>query len=206
MYLTKLILNASSLEARRLLISPYMLHKAIFRAFPDASEGGPGRVLYRVDEVGGETILLVQSEKEPGWKKTELLNRCLARVPESKLYAPALRKGQVFYFRLRANPTVKRNGKRLGLLKEDTQLAWLKRKAQDAGFGILDCRVIPEGMLTDDKREDVNRTFRMTMLSVRFEGTLSVTEPEIFQKTLEQGIGSAKGFGFGLFSIATVGS
>ena len=205
MYLSKLTLNTSSLEARRLLLSPYMLHKAIFRAFPDAGDGGPGRILYRLDEImeanGDQACLLVQSEKEPRWEKAELLVSCLTGY-ESKPLALEFIPGQVFYFRLRANPTVKRNGKRLGLLNEEVQLNWLKRKAQDAGFTILGCNVIPEGMVKDDKRKDADTSFKMTLLSIRFEGKLKVTDSQLFGKALEQGIGSAKGFGFGLLSIA----
>ena len=46
MYLSRLVLNMALPETRRLLLSPYMLHKAVFRGFPDVGEGGPGRILY----------------------------------------------------------------------------------------------------------------------------------------------------------------
>lgn len=38
--------------------------------------------------------------------------------------------------------------------------------------------------------------------SVRYDGTLSVTDPVKFHQTLCSGIGPAKAFGFGLLSIA----
>ena len=37
-----------------------------------------------------------------------------------------------------------------------------------------------------------------------FDGVLEVNDPDIFIKSIESGIGSAKGFGFGLLSIAPV--
>lgn len=40
------------------------------------------------------------------------------------------------------------------------------------------------------------------LFSVRFDGILTVTDQALFRTTLEKGIGSAKGFGFGLLSIA----
>jgi CRISPR system Cascade subunit CasE len=43
---------------------------------------------------------------------------------------------------------------------------------------------------------------RMTFQSVRFEGLLTVIDPERFCQTLAAGIGSAKAFGFGLLSVA----
>lgn len=39
-------------------------------------------------------------------------------------------------------------------------------------------------------------------LAVRFDGLLEVTDPGKFLETLRAGIGSAKGFGFGLLSLA----
>ena len=43
---------------------------------------------------------------------------------------------------------------------------------------------------------------RLTFASVLFEGVLEVTDAERFRQALEQGIGSAKAYGFGLLSIA----
>jgi CRISPR system Cascade subunit CasE len=45
---------------------------------------------------------------------------------------------------------------------------------------------------------------KMTHLAVQFDGVLEVTDPAKFLETVRQGIGSAKGFGFGLLSLARV--
>jgi CRISPR-associated protein Cas6/Cse3/CasE subtype I-E len=42
----------------------------------------------------------------------------------------------------------------------------------------------------------------VTHVGVRFDGLLTVVDPVRFVQTLETGVGSAKGFGFGLLSIA----
>jgi len=39
-------------------------------------------------------------------------------------------------------------------------------------------------------------------LAVTFDGILRVTDPELFTQTLAQGVGTAKGLGFGLLSLA----
>lgn len=208
MYLSKLTLNTKLLAARQILISSYTLHQAIFRAFPDASDGGPGRVLYRLDEDGtsGTVYLLVQSEKEPHWERAEVLGNCLTEPPKCKTFHPMVGRGQILYFRLRANPTVKKEGKRLGLLREEAQLAWLKRKAEAFGFSLISCTVVPEGLLKSRKGNSDGEKAEMRFLSVRFEGLLRVEEPEAFLKSLESGIGSGKGMGFGLLSVARVGN
>jgi CRISPR system Cascade subunit CasE len=40
------------------------------------------------------------------------------------------------------------------------------------------------------------------LLAIQFEGLLQVTDPDRLQHTVQQGIGSGKGLGFGLLSLA----
>ncbi|MDP2945937.1 MAG: type I-E CRISPR-associated protein Cas6/Cse3/CasE [bacterium] len=210
MYLSRLKLNPARRSIRELLINPYRLHQAVYRAFPDDNDGGPGRILYRVDENKrlGTISLLVQSENKPDWSKADFIVDCLLEPAERKIYSPALQTGQTLRFRVRANPTIKKqldgkeNGYRLGLLREEDQLKWLNRKAVESGFSVMSCRTSPEGMTYDDrsfKEQDKMRHF-----AVRFEGVLKITNKELFTKTIENGIGSAKGFGFGLLSLARI--
>ena len=228
MYLSKLTLNPRSRFARVDLASPHQMHKTIMRAFPDADDGGPGRVLFRVDRTKDEydqpiPIVLVQSDKEPDWSR-------LTRVPEYGGYAHVEKPkefdavfpvGRRFVFRLRANPTVKRiistddgepvlnrKGKpksaRHGLFTEEQQEQWIQRKADAGGFHVLTCRTIPEPTVQDTIKKNAHLRRRATFHAVRFEGVLEVTDPETFRNTVQAGIGSAKGMGFGLLSITPV--
>ena len=203
MYLSKLTLDPRLRQTRRLVASPYDLHQAIARAFPNATDGGPGRVLFRLDEDrrSGGLCLFVQSEKAPDWARAELLSDCLAEPVKYKPFNPVILQGQVLYFRLRANPTVKRDGKRLGLLRQEEQLAWLGRKAEQNGFSVVSCTVVPEGLRRDAK-EDENGKTPLILLSVRFEGVLRVEQPPALVAAIREGIGSGKGLGFGLLSVA----
>jgi len=205
MYLSLLKLNPAVRKTRELLVSPYQLHQAIYHAFP---EEGAGRVLYRIDENQrlGTISLLVQSEIAPDWQKAEYLNLCLIDKAEFHHFTPDLTNGRTLFFRLRANPSVKKqeegkkNGYRVGIIQEKDQLGWLSRKAESGGFSIVSSRIIPEGVAHDDKGgadKDKLRHF-----AVCFEGVLTVTDETIFTGTVENGIGSAKGFGFGLLSLA----
>ena len=210
MYLSLLKLNPSLRKTREMLINPYTLHQAVYRAFPEKSEGGPGRVLYRIDQNRrtGVVSLLVQSEKEPAWDKTDYLGECLLEKAECKPFSPTIAAGQHLYFRLRANPSVKKqaegkkNGYRIGLLREEDQLRWLHKKAEESGFTVVTCQSMPEGIIHDE-RGQVDKG-KLRHYAVCFEGMLKVENPDIFVATLNNGIGSAKGFGFGLLSIAPV--
>lgn len=215
MYLSRLKLEPTARTTRTLCLNPYLLHQAVFRAFSDKVDGGPGRVLYRVDVSNkGEIALYVQSEKKPEWDKAQLLTACLSRVVggpvATRPFAPVFAAGQYLRFRLRANPVAKRRTpdhmettRRLGLIHEEEQIKWLQRKAAEGGFALLKCTATPEGKIVDQKGEnDHKHTF--THFAVRFDGTLKVFDPGAFANALKDGIGPAKGFGFGLLSLAAI--
>jgi CRISPR system Cascade subunit CasE len=226
MFLSKLIPNVRNRLVRRELAAPYELHRTLWRAFPD---GGPGRVLFRIDSdrSGSRSTILVQSELEPDWARIN------DRDADYFLASPACRPLDIHFvvrqrlrFRLRANP-VKRAGKsaaadlrfkRIGLLCEKEQIAWLLRKGDAGGFRVpgewipandpvngeptrlpnFRVDVIPEGWVRCDKEGHECGQF----LAVRFEGVLEVVDPEVFLNTIAKGIGTGKAFGFGLLSLA----
>lgn len=102
-------------------------------------------------------------------------------------------------FRVAANPAVTRDGKRLGLLKEQEQLAWLSRQAQRGGFDIADAAC------TGSDRIDVRHGTggaRMTVTRVQFDGELIAREPAALHQMLKLGLGHAKALGLGLLSLA----
>jgi CRISPR system Cascade subunit CasE len=212
MHLSKLTLNTASGRALRTLADPYEAHRTIWRGFPDASEGGPRRVLFRVEEEKRPPFLtvLVQSDLAPEWGAL-LEERVLLRAESKELrcdqLAVALQVGRKLRFRLRANPTVRkqfeapsdRDGKRIGVYGEQAQRTWLDRKAAEKGFRVLSCVVSDRGFQTS--RKSPNGPV-MRHLCVNFDGILEVTDPKLFLDALQAGIGSAKGFGFGLLSVA----
>lgn len=65
MYLSLLRLNPRSKRALTESSRPYELHRSLLKAFPDKADGGPGRVLFRLDmnEQTGGISVLIQSEK-----------------------------------------------------------------------------------------------------------------------------------------------
>lgn len=220
MYLSQLTLNPRSRQVRSELGNPYELHRTILNAFPNQDAGGPGRVLFRLDVLGrsGEQklALLVQSDKQPEWDHLPNLDSYLQPTfdpnPAQKEFSPTFTPGQRLHFRLRANPTKRllhddperklKKGQRIGLLKEDEQLAWLQRKAEQAGFAIFSVTVAAEGKQQAKIRRQDEPVYNLTHLAVRFDGVLQVTDPDRFLLTLQSGIGSGKGLGFGLLSLA----
>jgi CRISPR system Cascade subunit CasE len=203
MNLSQLVLNPRSRQVRRELAEPYEMHRTLLRAFQDASAGGPGRVLFRaeVSRTTGIPMLLVQSEYRPDWScLTALRDYLSSEPPQARPVSPNFAVGRQLHFRLRANPTVKQDGKRMGLLREDDQIAWLRRKGEVGGFAVAGAIVVPEGF-AHGRKIDANGTHSLSHLAVRFDGVLTVLNAGHFTQTLINGVGSAKAFGFGLLSV-----
>ena len=209
MYLTRLILNPRHRRVQKEISDPYQMHRSIMRAFPEHLDTEKERVLFRVDASrGGPPLLLVQSLAAPDW--SWLVHDDGARGyllpgdepnPWVKDFQIELKSGQVLAFRLRANPTVKRKGKRLGLYRDEKQMDWLTRKAEQGGFRLLSATTRNEkvlgGVIHRNSREE-----HLRVLSVQFEGLLQVVDAQRLRRTVEKGIGSGKGLGFGLLSLA----
>jgi CRISPR system Cascade subunit CasE len=212
MYLSRLILNPRSRRVQRELAEPYEMHRSLMKAFPDNLSPEEERVLFRVDEHPRLGLtLLVQSRDVPDWSwlVEESARGYLLRVADSnpavKSFDPHPVAGQTLAFRVRVNPTIKtkREGRpvRNGLFDEDAQQAWLVRKAEAGGFRILSINSVAEGKIGSGVKYD-GATHKLTLLAVRFDGLLQVTDPAQLVETVRHGVGSAKGFGFGLLSLA----
>jgi CRISPR system Cascade subunit CasE len=206
MYLSQLILNPepSARQVQRDLASPYELHRTVMRAFPDASAGGPGRVLFRLEIVGDgqPPVVLVQSDKRPDWTPLMQIPNYLLGLGEGTpkevdLALLSLRPGQRLRFRLRANPTVRSEGKRHGLVRYEDQCRWLDRKAAAAGFAPVDVAIRRAQMSVSRSAKGTQSHF-----VVDFEGLLEVTDPAGLRTAVAAGIGPAKGYGLGLLSLA----
>jgi len=198
MYLSRLMLNLRSRQVRADLADRYEMHRTLLNAFPESLPHDE-RVLYRIEEGTLEPIVrvLVQSQTEPDWHSVpRLRDRYLLDDPEVRQIDIQVANNQRLRFRLQANPTVKRDGKRHALYADDELVAWLQRKGDQHGFalGQLDFQIAKLGNKHGKGRKQVWH-------GVQFDGVLTVTNSPAFAEALRQGIGSAKAFGFGMLSI-----
>lgn len=213
MYLSRLILDPRSRQVRSEMANPYQLHRTVMSAFPERLPPDE-RVLFRleVQRKTGIPILLVQSQYPPDWSAVQPPRKSryllLSERGEWEGENPAVKSvqmrlvaGQVLAFRLRANPTVRRNGKRLGLYREEEQQGWLQRKLQEAGARLLEARQDDQGRVNGTLYRQ-GLPHRLQFLAVNFEGLLRVEDAERLTLSIRNGIGSGKGLGFGLLSLA----
>ena len=220
MFLHRIHLDPRCREARRDLSDPYQLHSTLCRAFCEPDRKCPeGEFLWRLEpetDPTGCPRILVQSRTIPDWTRIGVQGWLAKTDPavdlKDRLKLDSLTVGQRFRFRLRANPCVKRDGKRLGLLRLKEQEAWIERKAQSHGFslpklasfdlsespqGRVDVRVSQEQMIGG--KQHAGNGIRV--FSVLYDGVLTVTEPEKFRGALQTGIGHGKVMGLGLLSV-----
>lgn len=204
MYLSQLKLNPAHPDARRDLGDAYQMHRTLTRAFAPDSTNPALRFLWRLERERGpadSNTVLVQAEAPARWAVLEdqpgyLLTHVVAKqVDLDRLIVD----GSHCRFRLRANPAVKREGKRWGLHDEGEQLAWLQRQGARLGFDLTGVDVSQRERL----RVPQNRNgMQITVDSVLFDGQLRVSDAVALRRTLLAGIGPAKALGLGLLSLA----
>ncbi|MBH3338061.1 type I-E CRISPR-associated protein Cas6/Cse3/CasE [Pseudomonas mendocina] len=201
MYLTRLTLDPRSAQARRDLADAYEMHRTLARAFVADEHSMPTRFLWRLEagsNAWASPVVLVQSAQVADWSVLQGLPNYLQRDVECKPLELQswIEGGSCYRFRLLANPTVTRQGKRYGLVGEQEQLAWLGRQGERHGFAVEAALVTASDVLASRKGEG-----RISLQRVCFEGRLQVRELTAFSRALEQGIGPGKAFGCGLLSV-----
>lgn len=198
MYISQLTLNRMDRLTMRRLSNVYRLHQFVMSGFSEYDH--LSRVLYRVEpEIKNNTVqILLQSNLKPVWKDTDDEKMLQFQVKE---LTPHFSNGNQYRFRLRANPVVKKDGKRYGLIRDDALLEWIRKKEKIVGALFQNLIVIDEGYLNGSRKKS-DKTDNIKIKAVRYEGVLSINDAELFTKALNNGIGPAKAFGCGLLSLA----
>lgn len=227
MYLSRVPLGLTNLDAIAFVSSPYKVHAAVEQAFaPDAvRESKRGRILWRLDEAPDnkqEAWLYVASPDKPDF--TQICDQVASAASPAwvtKDYRTVLDRvseGQLWQFRLKANPVRKvlvDKGRReragvIGTLQghvtEAQQRAWLVNRAEAHGFRIAQTEEGFERLsVSHRRREQFKRQGNVVTLStVQYDGVLEVTNADALRHTLGFGMGRARGFGCGLMTVAPI--
>ncbi|MHC1771724.1 MAG: type I-E CRISPR-associated protein Cas6/Cse3/CasE [Flexilinea sp.] len=206
MFLSKLTLNPQNNLVQRDISNPYNLHQRLYSAFP-SDIANIERLLFRLEysHKPPYLVILMQSKLIPDWGELERVGY-LSQSAQIKSYEPHFQIGQRLTFRLVANPTRRlksdnkeKIGKRIGLIRVEDQQVWIQRKASENGFSLQFVNVTN---LSDQIAYKKGLGNRITQHGVRFDGLLEITNADLFAQCVVTGIGSAKGFGFGLLSVA----
>lgn len=199
MVLSRVTLDLEDAQARRDLADPYEMHATLMRLV----DGGVDRPLWRLEpsrHPSGAPQLLVQTNGVPDPQRLRERGTAYFSDFESRphLLLEDLRVGELLRFRLRANPTVTRDRKRHGLVREEDQLAWIERVlAERGGHEVL-------AVVQETGREVMRRRRGQPPIVIHgatFDGVLRVADVAKLREAIRTGIGHAKALGYGLLTV-----
>lgn len=199
MVLSKVVLNLESPFARRDLADAYELHATLMRLV-DAGASKPLWRLERKRDVAPPEVLL-QTDETPDWSALKDVDEAYFAHASSRpnRLVENLRTGDVLNFRVRANPTVKRDGKRHGLVRYEEQVEWMERQLRKHCAAPL--RVQPN----ETRREVMKRRKGgkpIVLVGVTFDGILQVEDADGVRALVADGVGHGRALGFGLVTLA----
>lgn len=195
------VLRLSRSECTALKIQDaYSIHRVVYDLFP---------------KIGEETRDFLYADKGGDFNARSIL--LLSKRPpvapgigtlESKIIPAAFLTHERYAFEVRMNPTKRekasrttvaiRGNKATGLRQRDALAEWFAQKTLNFGFTVDEASLI----VTDvgiQRFEKGGNT--VTHGKATFIGKLHVKDRAQFIKSFEEGIGRAKGFGFGLLQI-----
>ncbi|MDD5328426.1 MAG: type I-E CRISPR-associated protein Cas6/Cse3/CasE [Sulfuricella sp.] len=224
-WLARLEIDAETARAEGIYDS-YTWHKKLWECYPDAPDTKRD-FLTRIDTLEGAFRLWILAERKPARPQW-----CSPEGFALKEIAPSFLAHRHYAFDLRANPikTVvqrgpngetlyrptgkRKSGKRVPLVEADELRSWLIQKGKVRCRDSVTGLDVPGGFqIVEDKPLEISPMvesyFRKKGQAayhggVQFRGTLEVTDPVKFIETYQSGIGSAKGFGFGLLLLAPI--
>lgn len=196
--------------ARFFSANPYDWHKVVWSFFPGRADRD---FLYRVDYTPRGIRLMLLSAVQPVIvHKGERYCFRSREIPESFLTHTLYR------FQVRVNPTRRikidartgmqvEKGIRVPITGERELLEWFERKGKAGGFSLPGLRQAQDSAYYISVVQEARLNFhkkgygKAHHASVQFSGILRVEDADLFKKTFQHGIGSAKSFGFGLLML-----
>lgn len=207
MYLSTLTLNPDHDQARRDLGDAFEMHRTLTQAFASDSSANPRPFLWRIEpgEVAGQAgVVVVQSATPANWRVLEGQPGYAVKIHGNQRVdlEKTIEAGGTYLFRLQANPSITRDGRRIPLYGEAGQREWLALQGQRFGFDIL--------AFTRKERRKIqlrqgNEGNRITVFAVDFEGVMKVKSPPSLHKAMLSGLGYGKSWGLGLLSLSRMG-
>lgn len=205
MYLSRVLLNVGLRETMKALASPSKFHGAIESSF----SGEKKRRLWRLDTISGKQYILILSEDIPDLNEFASQYGYVGKY-ETKDYSPLLDKiktGDCWGFRLTANPTISKmsensRGKVLAHITAKHQKEWLINRSENNGFSVEeDSFTVVQSKWYRFYKKNFDKSPAVQLLSVTFEGNLTITDENKFKETLCNGIGREKAYGMGLLTV-----
>ncbi|WP_044377876.1 type I-E CRISPR-associated protein Cas6/Cse3/CasE [Streptomyces noursei] len=216
LWLTRIIPNPRSPEVRRDLAgrnTAMNLHRRLMSLYP--SDAGPDPrahfgVLFRIDDTHTGPHILLQSTHQPD----------LTRLPEGygthqsrplDTLLNALKPGLSIRYRCAASPVRKPGATTRALYNLPAVVPltgahadeWWTRQADLAGIKALTLHSHPLDAAQATRQPDHSGSpQRIHHARTRFDGSATITDPDLLRQKITEGIGRGKAYGCGLLTIA----
>jgi len=231
-WLARLDVDTESLRKAGVSADIYTWHQKLWECYPNAPDAKRD-FLTRIDQLEGAYRFWVLSQRKPVCPQWCLIdgfavNAISPSFMTHRYYAFDLRANPIRMLSIPkkddGQPVLHTNGKRkrgkrIPLVKPDELRSWLIQKGKvraviskkgeprieiPGGFRIIETKEKPleiSPMVESHFRKKEHSAYHG---GVQFRGILEVTDREHFIQSYQAGIGSAKGFGFGLLLLAPV--
>ncbi|MDD7305340.1 MAG: type I-E CRISPR-associated protein Cas6/Cse3/CasE [Peptoniphilaceae bacterium] len=208
MYISQVEIDLNNRKKMKELSHLGVYHSWVEDSFPD-EEGKRSRKLWRIDKINGRKYLIIVSENSPDINKLEKFGvKSTARFKSYDKYLSTINQGDKMRFRVTLNPIVSRKeeiskrGRVYPLLNYYDQANFLLERSEKNGFKLkLEDFAIVERKFVPLKKEGKKL---VNLSKVTYEGLLTVTDKDLFYRSLTQGFGKKKAYGCGLMTVIKV--
>ncbi len=207
MYISRVEIDTNNRRKIKDLTHVGAFHNWVERSFPSEIKSNTRtRKLWRVDKVNNKNYLIVVSEEKPDAKSIEHYG--VEGSFETKRYDSfinSLSLGDQMRFRVVLNPVItlsKGKGNRGDVKPHVTaehQMKFLMDRSEKNGFHLNpdEYFIVERGYSTLNKENQKPMNF----IKVAYEGLLTISNLELFKRTLTEGFGKHKAYGFGLMTV-----
>lgn len=208
-YLSRVEVDVNNRQKIKDLTHLGAYHNWVEQSFPqEFKKDQRKRHLWRIDTLKQKEYLLVVSEDKPDLDKLEKYGvKNSAQTKDYGHFLAGISTNQIMRFRLTANPSYKKDGKRYPHITVKQQEKWLLDRTKKNGFAILqDSQGNYQFDITSRDWQILrhHNSQKVRMSRVSFEGVLQVTDSNKFKTTLLKGIGKEKAYGMGLITVIPI--
>ncbi len=185
-------------------------HNWVEQSFPDEIDKKERtRKLWRVDRLHGKNYLIIISQEKPDIRALEKYGvEGSGQTKPYDDYLNHLKTGDRMRFRVTLNPSITRSkgsgnrGETKPHVTMKHQLQYLMERSEKNGFTLKENEytIVERGYETFRKRDQ--RPIRW--IKVVYEGILTINNKEVFSKTLIEGFGKHKAYGFGMMTVMPI--